>query len=230
MKRKKSILKKKGIATKVKIGAAIATAALAAGSFFWITTGKGNKVRFPAYTALRVIDGDTFETNENQRIRLASSDAPELDLCGGRQAKEALEKMIMGKPLYIKVVYNDQYNRLVGYVYTEKIYVNKELVEKGFAYYRTEGHNTNRDEFRQSAEIARKKKLGIHGSDCTQTENPKNKKCNIKGNIGVGNKYYFTTNCKIYSNVIMQTFQGDQWFCTEKEAKKAGFKLAPQCP
>ena len=43
------------------------------------------------YQVLRVIDGDTFETVEHQKIRLSGIDAPELELCGGQEAKQAKE-------------------------------------------------------------------------------------------------------------------------------------------
>ncbi len=42
-----------------------------------------------SYKAERVVDGDTFVTTENQMIRLAGIDAPELENCNESQAKQA---------------------------------------------------------------------------------------------------------------------------------------------
>lgn len=73
---------------KIGIGAAIvATGAVAA--TLWLTSGRGKPIKVPAYQVLRVIDGDTFETAENQHIRVASTEAPELDRCGGTEASGA---------------------------------------------------------------------------------------------------------------------------------------------
>lgn len=74
---------KKSSPVKNRIGAVV-LATVAAGSLFWVTTGKGKPFQVPAYVVARVIDGDTFETAEKQLIRLSAADAPELEYCGGR--------------------------------------------------------------------------------------------------------------------------------------------------
>src|SRR3990167_1822698 len=112
---------KKPKSVKLKIAAGIAVVAVAFGTIVW-TLPKNI-----AYYASRVIDGDTFETMEKQRIRLASADAPELGLCGSEQSKKALEKLVLNKPLYIKVLYRDTYNRLISAVYTQKEFVNAKM-------------------------------------------------------------------------------------------------------
>ena len=71
-------------------------AALTIGGFFIIKNTR-NKMVVPAYKAARVVDGDTFDTTERQIIRLASTDAPELDLCGGIESSKTLQKLILNK-------------------------------------------------------------------------------------------------------------------------------------
>ena len=40
---------------------------------------------------------------------------------------------------------------------------------------------------------------------------------------------YLTPSCAHYNLVNIRRFEADQWFCTEAQAKKAGFKLSPDC-
>lgn len=207
---------------------AIAVAALAGGSFFLIKYGDGRPIPVPVYQTMRVIDGDTFETTEKQLIRVASVQAPEMGLCGSQEAKDALEKLVLGHPLYLKVLYRDPYNRLISQVYNEKEYVNVALVEQGFAYY----YNREKalaPELKIASDKARKNKRGIFGLSCTQTKNADHPTCTIKGNVRE-KKTYFIDGCNRYSQTEIQLYLGDQWFCTEAEAQKAGFVKGVQCP
>jgi len=193
------------------------TSAVVAGTIFW------SLPKNASYQALRVNDGDTFETAEKQRIRLASADAPELGLCGSKESKSALEKFIINKPLYIKVLYRDQYNRLISMVYTQNEFINGKMTEEGYAYYR------NRDpgmtNLQKISDEAKSHKRGIFSTKCTQEKNPLQPKCIIKGNNRVSNpkdeKYYVTPGCREYSVVDVQLYPGDQWFCSESETQNS---------
>lgn len=182
------------------------------------------------YQVTRIIDGDTFETTEKQRIRLSGVDAPEIGLCGGEEAKIALEKLILGKRLFIKVIFNDQFKRLVSQVYAGNIYINREMLATGNAFFAHAGDD-NAQDLQASGENARAKKLGIFGNKCTQDVNPINSKCTIKANVLMrdGNKLYRFPGCGQYNNTIVQLYMGDQWFCSEQEAIKAGFKKGSDC-
>ncbi len=206
----------------------VATAvSLAAGAYFIISSPKTKPLSVPAYEVLRVIDGDTFETKEKQRIRITSTESPELDMCGGKEAKEALEGLIVGKPVYLKVVYRDPYQRLVSLVYADGKFINKEMLSRGYSYYSrgTEGFS---DELQEAGEVARTKKIGIFSESCTQMTNKEKPSCKIKGNDRNG-KIYYMPECGVYDNVTVQLYLGDRWFCSEKEAIKAGFRRPGQC-
>ncbi len=186
----------------------------------------------PAYEVLRVIDGDTFETKERQLIRLDGVDAPELGLCGGEEAKKELKKMVMGKPVYLKVNYRDKYMRLLSLVYTPDGFVNERMVEKGVAVYRQSGIKNDTTPLLQSAHArATSNKLGIYGKECTQITNLEKPKCLIKGNIREGGsaKIYSLPGCESYAATKVQLYYGDRWFCSENDAKKAGFVKAGGC-
>jgi endonuclease YncB( thermonuclease family) len=190
------------------------------------------KMVVPAYGVARVIDGDTFETAEKQLIRLADVDTPETELCGSEEAKKELEKLVLNKPVYLKVIYRDKFMRLISYVYTPQGFVNAKMAETGNAIYRLSGQgNSESVKIKNFAEIATANKSGIFGKKCTQITNMENPKCVIKGNarIGENTKIYSIPGCESYASTLIQLYLGDQWFCTEAEAKKAGFTKAGGC-
>ncbi len=224
--------KKTGRSLKKAVVGAAATAGLALTGWYFVVFGNGQKIKVPAYEAIRVIDGDTFETAEGQRIRLASTEAPELGRCGSDEAKKKLEELLMGKPLYVKVVYQDPYRRQISFVYSGKTFINEEMLRDGFAYYYRSSPGKIGEELKAATEKARQDKKGIFGEKCTQSTNPDKPKCNIKGNLGnsKNTKIYYLPDCGVYPNTQVQLYLGDQWFCSETQAKKAGFRKPEQCP
>ncbi len=198
----------------------LGTAAMVVGAGFWA------KQAF--YTVNRVIDGDTFETTEHQLVRIAGIDAPELEYCGGLEAKAALEKLILNKRVYLKVVYRDPFQRLDSWVYTNQGSVALKMVQKGLAF--NHNHQGKSDhKILDATNKAKLAKIGIFGPKCSQEKNPLNAKCNIKGNNLRGNKYYHDPSCVQYESTQVQLYLGDQWFCTEQEAKKAGYTKGQDC-
>jgi micrococcal nuclease len=186
----------------------------------------------PAYEVIRVIDGDTFETREKQLIRLAEIDAPEPELCGGTEAKKYLTELVTGKPVYLKVMYRDSFMRLIAYVYTPEGFVNEKMVRKGLAIYRLKWQkNAQSEKLAAALEKAESDRSGIFGEKCTQIKNSQQPKCNIKGNAreGESTRIYLLPGCSAYNRTVIQLYLGDQWFCSESEAKKAGFVKAGGC-
>jgi len=118
--------KKIGAGSKLKLAAAGVVLAATAGGLYLKIGG----VKVPAYEAVRVIDGDTFETREKQLTRLASVDALELEYCSGAEAKKALEKLVMGNLCTSKAVYRDGFHILISWVWAGPEPVNEKLVQE----------------------------------------------------------------------------------------------------
>ncbi len=89
-----------------------------------------------------IVDGDTFDVNTDDRIRLADIDTPELSEQGGQEAKDFLSGWIYRKPVYLDI--DDYYQfdttgtRIVCVVYTyynttHLLNVNKLLLNEGYA-------------------------------------------------------------------------------------------------
>lgn len=219
--KKNNPLRKSAIARR-----ALTVGLLVAGSGFLLISSGKKKLPVPAYHVERVIDGDTFITKEDQTIRLANIEAPELHRCGGQEAKRTLERLVLGKPIYLKVMYRDQYQRLISFVYTPDGYVNQKIVEAGMA---VGLQKVERDpEIEQATKIARENGVGIFSAECTQRVNAINSDCVIKANAA-NEKLYRFPGCGQYTNTIVQLYAGDEWFCTEKEAKAAGFTKGSDC-
>lgn len=132
----------------------------------------------------QVIDGDTIELENGERVRLIGIDAPEsgdnsklqrileknrisktLILQWGNQSKIFLKNLVLGKKL--KLVYDldlcDRYGRTLAYLYFpgQSKSVNQTILEFGFAKIQQGFPFSLSSEFESSLEHARKQKLGL---------------------------------------------------------------------
>jgi hypothetical protein len=73
--------------------------------------------------------------------------------------------------------------------------------------------------------------LGVWSPRCYQMENPEKPECAIKGNIGKsdGKKIYHFPGCNEYARTVVELDQGEQWFCSEAEALRAGYVKSEHC-
>ncbi len=177
-----------------------------------------------------VLDGDTFLTEDGQKLRLLDVDAPELEFCGGKESKKRLEELIENKKISVERVGTDVYQRSLVMAYDGNKLINRVMLAEGWGVYGARKIPES-EEFKKLQEKAREGELGIFGPECYQKENLDNPECNIKGNINRNTKakFYHFPGCSTYSPAIVEKFNGDQWFCTEEEAQKAGFTKSGGC-
>lgn len=120
----------------------------------------------------RVIDGDTFEIEydgQNWKVRLLGIDSPESvhpDRPAepfGEEAKVYLKSLLDGK--HVTLIFEDRlmdtYDRLLAYAYVDKLFVNRDLLEKGLADFYDEFYFSQRSYFAHYRSLARDKNLGI---------------------------------------------------------------------
>lgn len=174
---------------------------------------------------VRVIDGDTFVIRTGERVRLLGLDAPEPSLCGSEEATKRLSDMVTGKVIKIKGDARDSWGRRLGMVTVGNTNVNLEMVKSGWARY-DNFTDEKSQELAEAGELAEEQKLGVYGSACD-----KQASCGILGNIdeSSGKKYYHIPGCPTFSRVKIDSDRGEKVFCTEGEARSAGFSLAPDC-
>lgn len=178
---------------------------------------------------ISVIDGDTFILKTEQRIRLSNIYAPELELCGGPEAKKRLENLILNKIVKFEPLSLETFNRSLANVYVDNLFVNEILLKEGLARY--DGTpNPKREILKNAYDYAFERKIGIHSLLCRKEE-PEKPKCLIKGNVEKHNntKSYYFPGCANYQQTIIEKDLGESWFCTEKEAEAAGFEKSQNC-
>src|SRR5688572_13315927 len=86
----------------------------------------------------RVVDGDTFKVKiqgVSMDFRLSDIDAPELDQPFGDDARRILDAAIDGETVFMRRVETDSRGRFVVHVWLGELYVNRELVSRGAAWF-----------------------------------------------------------------------------------------------
>lgn len=195
--------------------------------------GVGGLPKFNESIAVEgVIDGDTLVLDGKVRLRLRHVDAPELEFCGGEEAKKLLEELVVGERVVIREKILDQRGRAMALVYVGKELVNKRLIEEGWGRYHSDTSDVA-DELKALGLEAKEKGLGVFDPKCYQWENSENPKCVIKGNITASSPYekiYHLPGCVHYETTVIELDRGEEWFCSEAEAKKAGYVKSKRCP
>jgi len=112
----------------------------------------------------RVIDGDTFDLDNGDRVRLLGIDAPESGQPFFQQATDTLAELVEGGKVKLEKdsQYNkDKYGRLLRYVFVNELFVNKELIRKGLAELMVDENSKYYSDLKQAEEEAKEGKLGI---------------------------------------------------------------------
>ncbi len=204
-----------------------------------------------AYKVLRIIDGDTIKVklgDKIETIRLIGIDSPEsvhpekAVQCFAKEASNKLKELLSDKFVYLKSDKSqdnrDKYNRLLRYVYrTDYLFINKWLIENGFAYeYSYKTPYQFQDAFILAQKNAQENKLGLWEDgvcdDFLLKDANKKDNCPIKGNISFNSqeKIFHTPDCPDYDKTIINESNGEKWFCSEKDAISSGWSKAKNCP
>ena len=86
---------------------------------------------------IRIIDGDTFEIENGDKVRMIGIDAPELKDNEGLESKNHLKLLIENK--YVSLIKDEKnknkdfFGRLLRYVYIDNTDVNLKMIEDGYA-------------------------------------------------------------------------------------------------
>ena len=195
----------------------------------------------------RVIDGDTIDVGA-VRVRLHGVDAPESRqscLAGerrwpcGEQATRALAGRIGGRTVSCEERDRDRYGRVVAVCHAAGEDLNAWMVRQGWALaYRKYSRAYVADE--SAAKAARRgiwrgrfvapwdwrrgERLAVSQTMSAPTAGVG---CRIKGNISrAGSRIYHVPGGAFYDRTRIDTASGERWFCTESDARAAGWRRA----
>ena len=194
-----------------------------------------------------VVDGDTIEI-AGERIRLHGIDAPEgrqqcRDADGrpwhcGRQAAFALDEFLAhSRPTHCSLLDRDRWGRFVATcIRNDGMDVNEWLVKHGWA---LDWPDYSGGAYSDAQEAARALGHGIWQSEFidpwewrdgvrlawTVSVEPRDADCVIKGNISSrGERIYHVPGGQFYEQTVIDESAGQRWFCTEAEARGAGWR------
>ena len=93
------------------------------------------------FKVARVIDGDTIELENGERVRYIGIDTPETKHPDkpiepfGKEAAAFNDSLVNGKIVRLEtdVQVRDKYHRILAYVWVDSVFVNAELVKAGYA-------------------------------------------------------------------------------------------------
>ena len=199
----------------------------------------------------RVIEGDTIAVG-SARIRLFGVDAPEsAQRClaesrrwsCGEQATRALAARIDGRSVACEERDRDRYGRIVAVCRYGGQDVNAWLVREGWAsayrrystaYVGEEAaakaaqRGVWRGEFVPPWDWRRGDRLETATRDTPRVAARDRGGCNIKGNIShnSGRRIYHMPGDRDYERTRISTSRGERYFCTEAEARAAGWRRA----
>lgn len=192
-----------------------------------------------------VIDGDTLEIH-GRRVRLHGIDAPEAaQLCQNRDGKDyrcgqqaalALADLIDRRPVACEQRDIDRYGRIVAVCTVAGTDVGAWLMAQGLAL----AYRKYSTAYVEQEAAARAARIGIwRGSFVAPWEWRKGQgqrqaandnaaaECQIKGNISAsGERIYHVPGGAHYDRTRIDPSKGERWFCTEAEARAAGWRKA----
>ena len=192
----------------------------------------------------RVVDGDTLDVGR-ARVRLHGIDAPEsAQRCRasgrywrcGRKAARALASRIGGRTVACEERDRDAYGRVVAVCAVAGLDLNEWMVSQGWAFaYRRYSRDYVAAESR--ARAARRGiwrgevvapwewRQGRRLSGSAPAARRDGGGCRIKGNVGRdGRRVYHVPGGQYYDRTRIDASRGERWFCSEGEARAAGWR------
>lgn len=99
----------------------------------------GRSANSHLWRVVGVHDGDTItcldENNQQQKIRMAEMDAPEIGQDFGKVSRDAMAGMVFGKTVEVVDDGKDRYGRWIGHVFVNGLDVNRQMIATGNAWH-----------------------------------------------------------------------------------------------
>ncbi|MGH8671256.1 MAG: thermonuclease family protein [Burkholderiales bacterium] len=126
---------------------------------------------------VEVVDGDTLSVSEGENVRhtvkLAGIDAPEGSQAHGKESRQHLSEMALGRTVSIEYCAVDALKRILGTVVLDDKDLGLEQIEAGFAwhykYSRHEQSDEQRRVYSEAQSLARTQRLGLWQDPAPET-------------------------------------------------------------
>lgn len=195
-------------------------------------------------TRFQITDGDSLVV-AGERIRLNGIDAPEtaqicLDAKGaqwrcGEWATAQLREVTRGARLSCTRLDTDRFGRTIATCYANGQDIAEQMVLRGaavaFRKYATDYVAAERAATRARAGLWAGRfdqpddwRAAMRVSEVPQAVSASG--CTIKGNISSSGQIYHLPGQRDYDNTVINERQGERWFCSEAEARAAGWRRA----
>jgi len=166
----------------------------------------------------QVVDGDTFWL-DGTKIRVFGIDAPEAATPLGPRATDWLRRRLDGREVTCVERDTDRYGRTVATCFLGGEDVAEAMVSEGWA----RAYRRFSLDYVDEEATARAAGLGIWAEPLVPATGTRD--CAIKGNIsGDGRRIYHLPGNRSYDMTRIDESRGERWFCTEDEARRAGWR------
>lgn len=120
----------------------------------------GNAVATQEHVIMRVLDGDTVELENGEKVRLLGINTPEKKTFFANESM-SFTNQILNKTVLVESVEKDKYGRNLGYVFYKDELFNEEILRGGFAHIFIYTDDKYSDRLRKAEEEARQNEIGI---------------------------------------------------------------------
>jgi len=165
------------------------------------------------FKVVKVVDGDTIKIEYNgsvESIRLIGIDTPEtVDPnepvgCFGEEASNKMKELVDGKS--VKIMFDnsqgaqDRYGRLLLYIWVGDTFVNKKMIEDGYAYeYTYSTPYIYQKDFKAAQESAKSLEKGLWGDVCACEKKELSRTCS---SCKIATVKYQNWDCSTYTKSI----------------------------
>lgn len=205
---------------------------------------------FSVTAPARVVDGDTLDLGLAENVRPMDFDAPESrqtcrDAGGrgypcGRRAATFARDLIAGRPVTCTGDGSrDRYGRPLAICRVDGVDIGAQMVRAGWALAAT--RFSDRYEADERAAVAAR--AGMHAGSfeppwtwramqraaertAAEARAPADPDCRIKGNISRNGRLYHLPRWRSWPKTRIDEAKGERWFCSEAEARAAGWRPA----
>lgn len=203
---------------------------------------------------LEVIDGDTFTFKHEgkiEKVRMIGIDSPEnssLRLWYSESFSQEATNFLKEKIEWEEVVFEyddsqwkyDDYGRHLVYVFLWSENINNTMILNGYAKeYTYDKKYKYSDLFKESETRAQEKNLWLWDEKVEEKneeiksnfmEDVQAWECNIKWNINSkGDRIYHYPGCPSYNRTKISPSKWEKYFCSQEEARNAGWRVAWNC-